>query len=317
MTLKPLSHTDLMVSPLCFGGNVFGWTLDQTQSFRLLDQLVDEGWNFIDTADMYSRWKPGNVGGESETILGEWFARSGKRDQVVLTSKVGMDMGEGRIGLKAAYIMQAVEDSLRRLQTDRIDLYQAHQDDPDTPQDESLEAFDRLVKDGKVRYIGASNFSAARLDSALQVSDQNNLARYRTLQPLYNLMERDAFETELQPLCVREKIDVLPYYSLASGFLTGKYRTAADAGKSARGQGIVDKYLNDRGRRVLQALDETAAQLDTKPGAVALAWLMARPAVAAPIVSATSASQLAELIAAIAVVLPPAAIDKLDAASAT
>lgn len=316
MTPKQLSNTDLMVSPLCFGGNVFGWTLDQNQSFRLLDQLVDEGWNFIDTADMYSRWKPGNVGGESETILGNWFASSGKRDKVVLTSKVGMDMGEGRIGLKAAYIKQAVEDSLRRLQTDRIDLYQAHQDDPDTGQQETMEAFDRLVRDGKVRYIGASNFSAARLASALKVSDENNLARYRTLQPLYSLMERDAFEAELQPLCVREKIDVLPYYSLASGFLTGKYRKAEDAAKSARGKGVVDKYLNDRGLKVLAALDDISAELNTTLGAVSIAWLMSRPAVAAPIVSATSSEQLAELISATSLSLPAEAIDRLDQASA-
>ncbi len=228
-----------------------------------------------------------------------------------------MDMGEGRIGLKAAYIKQAVEDSLRRLQTDRIDLYQAHQDDPDTGQQETMEAFDRLVRDGKVRYIGASNFSAARLASALQVSDENNLARYRTLQPLYSLMERDAFEAELQPLCVREKIDVLPYYSLASGFLTGKYRKAEDAAKSARGKGVVDKYLNERGLKVLAALDDISAELNTTLGAVSIAWLMSRPAVAAPIVSATSGEQLAELISATSLDLPTEAIDRLDQASAT
>lgn len=320
MNLKPLGSTGMSVSPLCFGGNVFGWTLDEQQSFNLLDELADIGWNFIDTADMYSRWSPGNVGGESEQILGKWFARSGKRDQVILTSKVGMDMGEDpsgepRKGLKSSYIVQAVEDSLRRLQTDRIDLYQAHQDDPDTPQQETLEAFSRLVSAGKVRALGASNFSADRLTSALAVSDAAGLARYQTLQPLYSLMERDAFEAQLQPLCVQQGIGVLPYYSLASGFLSGKYRSPEDAAKSARGPGIIDKYLNARGLRVLAALDTLAKQFNCSVGAISIAWLMSRPAITAPIVSATSRAQLDELITATSLTLTPAAIALLDQAS--
>ena len=315
MQTKSLGTTGLSVPPLCFGGNVFGWTLNQDESFALLDQMIDLGWTFIDTADMYSRWAPGNQGGESETILGNWFASRGKRNKIVLTSKVGMDMGEGRKGLRAGYIVRAVEDSLRRLQTDRIDLYQAHQDDPDTPQDETMEAFARLVNAGKVRALGASNFSAARLASAQAVCRSAGLPTYQTLQPLYNLMERASFEGELQSLCVNDDIAVLPYYSLASGFLSGKYRTARDAGKSPRGPGIVDKYLNERGLRVLAALDTLAAELGCSAGTVAIAWVMHQPAIAAPIVSATNAAQLAELTAAAGVRLNAAALARLDEAS--
>ena len=315
MDHRPIGRSSLQVSPLCFGGNVFGWTLDESASFAMLDAWLDHGFNFIDTADVYSRWAPGNQGGESETIIGKWFAATGKRDRVVLATKCGMDMGDDRKGLRADYIVQAVEASLRRLQTDVIDLYQSHKDDEDTPQDETLEAHARLVREGKVRAIGASNFSAARLAGALAVSKANGWPRYECLQPLYNLMER-GFEAELAPLCVREGIGVIPYYSRASGFLSGKYRSQADAARSVRGPRIVEQYLSDRGRRVLAALDGLAATRDTTPTALALAWLMAKPAVTAPIVSATSADQLAQVVAAATITLSPDELQALDDASA-
>jgi aryl-alcohol dehydrogenase-like predicted oxidoreductase len=315
MNQRPIGRSDLNVSPLCFGGNVFGWTLDEKASFAMLDAWLDHGFNFIDTADVYSRWAPGNEGGESETIIGKWFAASGKRDRVVLATKCGMDMGGGRKGLGADYIVRAVEDSLRRLQTDVIDLYQSHKDDEDTPQEETLEAHARLVQQGKVRVIGASNFSAARLRSALSVSESNGWPRYECLQPLYNMMERD-FEAELAPLCEQEQIAVIPYYSLASGFLSGKYRSEADAAKSVRGPRIVEQYLTERGRRVLAALDEIAAARSTTLTALALAWLMAKPAVTAPIVSATSPDQLAQVVAAADIALTVDEMQALDGASA-
>ncbi len=316
MTMNKLGHSDIDVSPLCFGGNVFGWTLDESRSFDMLDAFVDAGFNFVDTADMYSRWAPGNSGGESETIIGRWFARSGRRHQVVLATKVGMDMGEGRKGLRAQYIMQSVESSLARLQTDYIDLYQAHQDDPATPQDETLGAFTRLIEQGKVRLVGASNFSPDRLSSALDISAAQGIARYQTLQPQYNLVARSDFESGLQALCVREGISVIPYYSLASGFLSGKYRSRADAHKSARGPGIVEQRLNARGERILRALDTLSAQTGASLSTLSIAWLMSRPAVTAPIVSATTRAQLAELTAAVDLSLPADAIQALDEASA-
>lgn len=295
--MNRLGNSGIEVSPLMFGGNVFGWTIDEATSFKILDAFVDGGFNFIDTADVYSRWAPGNEGGESETILGKWFRKSGKRDAVVLATKVGMDMGGGRVGLKKGRIHEAVEASLKRLQTDRIDLYQAHRDDPDTPLEETLDAFSELIRQGKVRTIGASNYSADRLSEALAVSLANNLPRYECLQPHYNLCERAGFEATLEPICREAGLAVIPYYSLASGFLSGKYRSESDLGKSSRGQGV-KKYLNDRGFRILAALDQVAEKHRSKPAQVALAWLMARPSITAPIASSTSLEQLDDLIAA-------------------
>ncbi|WP_165074347.1 aldo/keto reductase [Paludisphaera rhizosphaerae] len=317
MQKRKVGRSGLEVVPLCLGGNVFGWTIDEPTSFRILDAFVAAGLDFIDTADVYSRWAPGNQGGESETIIGNWFKASGKRDKVVLATKVGMDMGEGKVGLKKSYILRAVEDSLKRLKTDRIDLYQTHKDqDPDTPQEETLEAYDQLVKQGKVRAIGASNFTAARLTEALKISAEKRLARYECLQPHYNLVERAGFEKELEPLCLKEDIAVIPYYSLASGFLTGKYHGEADLAKSPARSGNVKKYLNSKGLKIVHHLDEIASALKVKPASVALAWLIARPSVTAPIASATSVEQLDDLIKAVEIKLDPAAIKLLDDASA-
>ncbi len=316
MNKRPLGRSGLQVSPLAFGGNVFGWTADEATSFSLLDAWVDAGLDFVDTADVYSRWVPGHQGGESETILGKWFKRSGKRHRVVLATKVGKDMGEGKLGLKPAYIRQAVDDSLRRLQTDYIDLYQSHDDDADIPLEDTLGAYGDLIRAGKVRAIGASNYSAPRLAQALQVSEKHGLPRYESLQPLYNLYDRAVFEDELEPLCVKHDVGVINFYALAAGFLTGKYRSAADAAKSARGKTTTAKYLNERGLRILAALDEVAARVDAKPGQVALAWQMARPSVTAPIASATSLQQLHELAGATQIRLDAEAIALLDQASA-
>ncbi|MGZ5893881.1 MAG: aldo/keto reductase, partial [Caldimonas sp.] len=285
--LRRLGRSDLRVSPLCLGGNVFGWTVDEAMSFRLLDAWVDAGMNFVDTADVYSRWVPGHVGGESETILGKWFRQSGKRNRIVLATKVGKPMGETDKGLSKAYIRRAVEASLRRLKTDRIDLYQSHDDDPATPLEESLGAFAELIREGKVRAIGASNYSAERLGEALAVSAARGLPRYESLQPLYNLVEREAYEDALEKVCVDNGLGVLNFYALASGFLTGKYRSAADLGKSARGGGV-KKYLDAHGLVVLAALDAVAGRIGATPGQVALAWQIARPSITAPIASATS-----------------------------
>ncbi len=316
MQYRTLGRSALQVSPLCFGGNVFGWTADEATSFSLLDAWVDAGFNFIDTADVYSRWVPGHSGGESETVIGKWLQRSGKRDKVVLATKVGSDMGQGKVDLSPAYIRKAVEDSLRRLQVDCIDLYQSHRDDAATPQEETLETYAHLIKAGKVRAIGASNFTAQRLAQALEISRRQGLPRYESLQPQYNLYDRGEFEQDLQKLCVDEGIGVINYYALAAGFLTGKYRTDADAAKSARGKTTVGKYLNDRGTRILAALDQVAASTGSTPTRVAIAWNMAQPGITAPIASATSLTQLAELIAAAQRVLPAAAIALLDQASA-
>jgi len=315
MQLRALGGSGLRVAPLAFGGNVFGWTADEAMSFSLLDAFVDDGFNLIDTADVYSRWIKGHSGGESETVIGRWLKKSGKRNRIVLATKVGMDMGDGRIGLAPTYIRQAVEDSLRRLQTDRIDLYQAHQDDPKTPLEETLATFADLIREGKVRAIGASNYSAARLDEALQASAKLKLPRYESLQPLYNLVERAAYEAELEAVCRREGLGVINYFGLASGFLTGKYRSEADASKSPRGGSIVKKYLNERGRRVLDALDSAAAQHNATPAQVALAWQMARPGLTAPIASATSLTQWKELAGAARLSLDAATIAAIDAAS--
>ncbi len=316
MQLRPLGRSGLQVSPLCFGGNVFGWTADEATSHSLLDAWVDAGFNFIDTADVYSRWVPGHQGGESESVIGRWLARSGQRDRIVIATKVGMDMGEGRVGLKAPRIREAVEASLRRLRVDRIDLYQAHKDDEETPLEETLEAFARLIEQGKVRAIGASNYSAARLAQALQTSARLGLPRYESLQPLYNLADRAGFEAELQPLCQQEGVGVIPFYALAAGFLSGKYRTAEDAAQSPRGKNVVAKYLNERGLRILAALDEASHALGKPVSQIAVAWVMARPGITAPIASATSLAQLQSLVEAARLTLPAEVMANLDAASA-
>jgi len=303
------------VPATCLGGNVFGWTVPEAEAFRLLDAALAAGLNFVDTADVYSSWAAGNKGGESETILGKWFAKTGKRKEVILATKVGMEMGEGKKGLRAVYIRQAVEDSLRRLQTDYIDLYQAHKDDPESPLEETLATFDALVKQGKVRFIGASNFSGARLTEALETSRKHGLTSYISLQPHYNLMERSAFETKLLPVVKKYQIGVIPYYSLAGGFLTGKYRSQQDAEKSARGA-TVQKYLNERGFGVVAALDDVAHAHGSTSARVALAWLLARPGVTAPIASATNERQLADLAAAAKLKLDAESIQKLNAVSA-
>ncbi|MDL9997374.1 aldo/keto reductase [Variovorax sp. J22P240] len=316
MQFRPLGRSGLQVSPLAFGGNVFGWTVDETLSFRLLDAWVDAGFNFVDTADVYSSWVPGHSGGESETIIGKWLRQTGKRHRIVLATKVGKPMGEGKKGLSPAYIREAVDASLRRLKTDHIDLYQSHDDDPETPFSDTAEAFAALIKAGKVRAIGASNFSAPRLAEALDVAEKQGLPRYESLQPLYNLYDRDVFEKELEPLCVERGIGVINFYALAAGFLTGKYRTEADAAKSARGVNTTKKYLNPRGLRVLDALDAAAHAYGATQGQVAIAWQIARPSITAPIASATSMKQLDELIAAASLQLAPETIAALDAASA-
>jgi aryl-alcohol dehydrogenase-like predicted oxidoreductase len=313
MTKRKLGNSGLEIAPLAFGGNVFGWTVDEAMSFRLLDAFVAAGFSLVDTADLYSRWVPGNAGGESETIIGNWFKQSGKRDAVVLATKVGMDMGGDKKGLSRKYILQAVEDSLKRLQTDRIDLYQSHKDDPDTPLEETLEAYAHLIKQGKVRAIGASNYNAPRLSEALVVSEVNGFPRYETLQPEYNLFDREDYESGLEALCLEKGIGVITYYSLVSGFLSGKYRSLEDLSKSPRGQGI-KKYLNDRGFCILAALDQVAAAHGSTPTSVALAWLIARPSVTAPIVSATSLAQLEELLRAATLVLDNASIALLNEA---
>jgi aryl-alcohol dehydrogenase-like predicted oxidoreductase len=314
MEKRRLGQSSLEVAPIAFGGNVFGWTADENMSFRLLDAFIDAGFNLIDTADVYSRWHPGNQGGDSEIIIGKWLKARGNRDKVIIATKFGMEMGPGRKGLSRAYMMRCVEDSLRRLQTDCIDLYQSHRDDPDTPVEETLSAFADLVRQGKVREIGASNFTAPRLAESLRVSAEKGLPRYQSLQPLYSLVERGEFEGELESLCLKEKIGVISYYSLASGFLTGKYRSTADAKGRARGS-RVEKYLNDAGFRVLKALDEVAGRYGAKPVQIALAWLIARPSIAAPIASATTPEQLAELLKAAEIKLDQESIRKIDDAS--
>jgi aryl-alcohol dehydrogenase-like predicted oxidoreductase len=296
------------------GGNVFGWTIDEPTSFKILDAFVDAGLNFIDTADIYSTWVPGHTGGESETIIGNWLKRSGKRSKIVLATKVGMQMPSGK-GLTKDHILQAAEDSLRRLQTDIIDLYQSHEDDHSTPLEETLGAYAQLIKQGKVRAIGASNYSADRLAEALQISRQHGLPSYQFLQPKYNLYERSEYESTLERLALKEGLGVIPYYGLASGFLTGKYRSENDLAKSPRGAGV-KKYLNERGFRILAALDEVAKAHHSTPGKVALAWLIARPSITAPIASATSLAQLNDLVDATRLKLDPSSIERLNQASA-
>ncbi|SFW75425.1 aldo/keto reductase [Luteibacter sp. UNCMF366Tsu5.1] len=313
MKLRPLGRSPLQVAPLAFGGNVFGWSVDERRSFELLDAFVDHGFNLIDTADVYEAWVPGNEGGESETIIGKWLKASGKRDSVLIATKVGK--WARYPGLSPTNIREAVDDSLRRLQTDRIDLYQSHEDDPKVPLEETLRAFDDLVQAGKVRVIGASNYDASRLEDALHTSRDKGLARYESLQPEYNLMDRAGFENGLQPLCEREHVSVISYYSLASGFLSGKYRSEADLDKSKARGGRVKSYLNERGYRVLGALDEVAQAHGATPAQVALAWVMAQPAIAAAIASATTVEQLGEIAKAATLVLTADDVTKLKAAS--
>lgn len=315
MKTRQLGNSGLQVSPLVLGGNVFGWTVDEPTSFKLLDAFVDAGLNFIDTADVYSTWAPGNKGGESETIIGKWQKQSGKRSKVIIATKVGSEMGPGKKGLSKAYIFRAVEDSLNRLQTDYIDLYQSHTDDAATPLEETLEAYAHLMQQGKVRAIGASNYSAERLAQALQVSEQHKYPRYESLQPQYNLYDRAEYEQTLEPLCLEKKLGVIPYFALASGFLTGKYRSEKDLAQSPRGQGV-KKYLTERGTRILNALDQVAEQHNATPGKVALAWLIARPSITAPIASATNLEQLNDLVDATRLELDQSSIELLNQASA-
>ncbi len=312
---QSLGRSGLQVAPFALGGNVFGWTVQEATGFRLLEDFLTAGFNLIDTADTYSRWVSGHQGGESESLIGRWLRQSGRRKEVLIATKVGMEMGSGRKGLSRKHIADSAEASLKRLQTDYIDLYQAHIDDPETPLEETLEAFTRLRDEGKVRTLGASNFTASRLEEALEVSRKGGWARYESLQPRYNLMDRHEFEDELRTVCQRHDLGVLSYSSIASGFLSGKYRTKADLGKSPRGA-RAEARLNDRGFRILKALDAVAERRDASSATVALAWLIAQPAVTAPIASATSEEQLKELIAASSLHLSAEDRHELDQASA-
>jgi aryl-alcohol dehydrogenase-like predicted oxidoreductase len=314
MQLRSLGRSSLSVAPLAFGGNVFGWSADEQRSFELLDAFVDAGFNLIDTADVYSAWVPGNRGGESETIIGKWLKRSGKRDKVVIATKVAKWAEHS--GLSPMNINQAIEGSLQRLQTDYIDLYQAHEDDATVPLHETLRAFGKLIEQGKVRVIGASNYGADRFAEALAISAKHGLPRYESLQPEYNLVNRKAYEADLEPLVTADDVGVINYYALASGFLSGKYRSEADLAKSAARSGAVRKYLNPHGLGVLAALDAVANKHGATPAQVALAWLIARPSVTAPIASATSIPQLKELFGAVNLTLEKEDIAKLDQASA-
>lgn len=313
MDMRQLGRSELKTAPIIFGGNVFGWTLDERQSFEMLDAWLDAGFNTIDTADVYSRWAEGHQGGESETVLGRYFSARGNRDRVTLTSKVGMEMPGGK-GLSRDWIMQAVEGSLKRLQTDHLDLYFSHRDDLDTPLEETLEAYQRLIEQGKVRYIAASNYSGERLDEAMHIAADNGLPRYEALQPFYNLYDRHDFENDLAGICQKHDLGVTPYFSLASGFLTGKYRSRNDAKGKAREQ-FVEQYFNERGMRVLDALDQVAECLEATPAAISLAWLIAQPTVTAPIASATSQRQFDQLVQATQLKLDDDALKTLDEAS--
>ena len=312
MNHRPLGRSGLSTAPLVFGGNVFGWTADEATSHRLLDAFVDGGFNAIDTADVYSAWVPGHTGGESESVIGRWLKARGKRDDVLILTKVAM--WPAQPGLSAANITTAVEGSLQRLQTDHIDLYQSHQDDAATPIEETLEAYDALIKAGKVRAIGASNFSPERLAESLKISADKGLARYDTIQPKFNLFDRDQVEGALDGVTGREEVGIIPFYGLAAGFLTGKYRSAADIEGKARGATVKRDYLNEKGLKVLAALDEAAKAVSATQAQVALAWIMAHPSITAPIASATSVEQLSELMGAARLTLPAEVIAKLNAA---
>lgn len=315
MQKRKLGDSSLEVAPLTLGGNVFGWTIGEKRSFEILDAFVAAGFNLIDTADVYSRWVTGHAGGESETIIGNWMKHRGNRKQVVVATKAGGDMGLGKKDISKKHILKAAEESLKRLQTDHIDLYQTHWDDNETPVEETLSAYQQLIKEGKVRYIGASNLSPQRLLASLEASKKGGLPKYQSFQPEYNLYAREKFEKELEKICVNNNLGVINYYSLAAGFLTGKYRSEADASKSARGEGN-KKYLNERGFKILKALDEVAAKHNTTQASVAIAWLIARPSVTAPIASATSLSQLDSLVKATQLHLDMESIRLLDTASA-
>src|SRR5258706_3084107 len=313
MQKRTIGTSPLRVAPLMLGGNVFGWTADEATSFSILDAFVDAGLDFIDTADVYSAWVPGHQGGESETIIGKWLKRSGRRDRIVLATKVGM-LAQ-RKGLSAGNIQVAIDESLRRLQTDYVDVYFSHIDDAETPLAETLGAYQRLVEAGKVRVIGASNYSGARIEEALSIAQQNGLPKYQLIQPEYNLYDRASYESDIEPVALAHRLGVVTYYSLASGFLSGKYRSRADLGKSARGS-RVEKYLNERGMRILDALDEVASRHDSTPATLALALVMARPGITAPIASATSVEQVKSLAAAVQLTLSDADIRRLNDASA-
>ena len=315
MQRRRLGQSGLELAPLVLGGNVFGWTIDEKTSSNILDAFIDAGFNAVDTSDSYARWVPGSPGGESETIIGNWLKRSGKRGQVLIATKVGEDMGEGR-SLKKDYILRECEASLRRLQTDRIDLYQTHFDDDVTPPEETMQAYAQLIAAGKVRAIGASNITPARLKDSLAASKKFGLPRYESLQPLYNLSDRREFETEFEPLCRQERLGVINYYSLAAGFLTGKYRSPEEGAKHLGRGGRLKRYLDARGMRILQALDAVAARHNAVPAQIALAWLIAKPFITAPIVSATSRKQLDEILKAPQIRLSGEDIATLDAAGA-
>lgn len=316
MKLRHLGNSGLDVSRLCLGGNVFGWTIDKKKSFEVLDAYVEGGGNFIDTADVYSRWAEGNIGGESETIIGEWMKERKNRNKIVIATKLGMEMGPHKSGLKKDYMVSAVEASLKRLQTDRIDLYIAHQDDESTPLEETLEMFGHLIEHGKIRVAGASNYTGKRLRHAIEdVSHKKGLPAYQTLQPHYNLYDRKDYEMNILNVCQEWNLGVTPYFSLASGFLTGKYRSPADFSKSPRGARGMDKYLNERGLRILQALDSLARMKKTTPAAIALAWLMHQPTITAPIASATSTEQMKDLLAAMSLDMQGVELELLDQAS--
>ena len=308
-------QSDLEISPISFGGNVFGWTLDEKKSFEILDAMTESGINFIDTADTYSTWVPGNQGGESEIIIGKWLKHRRNRKDMVIATKLGGDMGNGKKGLSPHYVEEAVEASLRRLGTDYIDLYQTHYDDPDTPVADTMEALDRLVKAGKVRHIGASNLTAERIEASNQYAEDNNLAPYISLQPLYNLYDREKLEKEYLPLIEKSSLAVIPYYALASGFLSGKYRAEEDLKKSQRGGGM-SKYLNERGWAILKAMDEVSAEINAPLAQIAIAWQLHKSYITAPIASATSDAQVKNLAAAAFLKLSTDQMDKLDKASA-
>jgi aryl-alcohol dehydrogenase-like predicted oxidoreductase len=316
MQKRPLGRTGFSIAPLALGGNVFGWTADEATSFAILDRFVDAGFDLIDTANTYSTWVPGHTGGESETIIGKWLARSGKRDRIVLATKVGMAF-EGEVGLKRAQIEKHAEASLRRLKTDRIDLYQTHKDDPDTPVQETLEALERLVKAGKVRAIGASQYKPDRLHESIATSERLGIARYQTLQPEYNLYDRAAFEQDYQPVALEHGLAVIPFFGLAKGFLSGKYRNVADIEGRPRAAGLKKYFEGDRGMRILAALDAIAKRLNATPAQVSLAWIMAQPSIAAPIVSVTSVAQLDEILGAARLKLDSKTLAELGRASAS
>jgi aryl-alcohol dehydrogenase-like predicted oxidoreductase len=315
MIKRKLGKTGIEIAPLVFGGNIFGWTTDQAASFKVLDAFAAAGFNSVDTADVYSRWVPGHTGGESEIILGEWMKQRGNRIKIIVATKVGMDMGDGKKGLSKSHILRSAEDSLKRLQSDYIDLYQSHVDDPDTPFEETLGAYAQLIKQGKVRAIGASNHKAERLAAALEASKKNGLPAYQTLQPNYSLIERADYENSLEPLCLKQGLGVINYFPLAGGFLSGKYRSESDAAGKARARNVT-KYLNERGFKILAALDQVAKKYNATPARISLAWLLARPSITAPIVSATNLEQLKDLISSVELKLDTDSIEFLNQASA-